>query len=66
MVGRAPAGVIVPNRRAGPSGGLWKRELRLPGAGRTLRLSDIAVTLTNIERLLGEDENDGEEEADEG
>ena len=27
-------------------------------------LSDIAVTLTNIERLLGED--DGEEEADEG
>ena len=26
--------------------------------------SDIAVTLTNIERLLGED--DGEEEADEG
>lgn len=29
-------------------------------------VSDIAVTLTNIERLLGEDENDGEEEADEG
>jgi GNAT superfamily N-acetyltransferase len=27
-------------------------------------VSDIAVTLTNIERLLGED--DGEEEADEG
>jgi hypothetical protein len=26
-------------------------------------VSDIAVTLTNIERLLGE--NDGEEEADE-
>jgi hypothetical protein len=29
-------------------------------------VSDIAVTLTNIERLLGEDEGDGEEEADEG
>ena len=29
-------------------------------------VSDIAVTLTNIERLLGEDETDGEEEADEG
>jgi hypothetical protein len=29
-------------------------------------VSDIAVTLTNIERLLGEDENGGEEEADEG
>jgi hypothetical protein len=28
-------------------------------------VSDIAVTLTNIERLLGEEEN-GEEEADEG
>ena len=28
-------------------------------------VSDIAVTLTNIERLLGE-EDDGEEEADEG
>jgi hypothetical protein len=27
-------------------------------------VSDIAITLTNIERLLGED--DGEEEADEG
>jgi hypothetical protein len=27
-------------------------------------VSDIAVTLTNIERLLGED--DGEEEVDEG
>lgn len=27
-------------------------------------VSDIAVTLTSIERLLGED--DGEEEADEG
>jgi hypothetical protein len=27
-------------------------------------VSDIAVTLTNIERLLGED--DGEEETDEG
>jgi hypothetical protein len=29
-------------------------------------VSDIAVTLTNIERLLGEDEDDGEEETDEG
>ena len=29
-------------------------------------VSDIAVTLTNIERLLGEDEDGGEEEADEG
>jgi hypothetical protein len=29
-------------------------------------VSDIAVTLTNIERLLTEDEDDGEEEADEG
>jgi hypothetical protein len=29
-------------------------------------VSDIAVTLASIERLLGEDENDGEEEADEG
>jgi hypothetical protein len=28
-------------------------------------VSDIAVTLTNIERLLGE-EDDGEEEVDEG
>ena len=28
-------------------------------------VSDIAVTLTNLERLLGEEEN-GEEEADEG
>jgi hypothetical protein len=28
-------------------------------------VSDIATTLTNIERLLGE-EDDGEEEADEG
>jgi hypothetical protein len=27
-------------------------------------VSDIAVTLTNIDRILGED--DGEEEADEG
>jgi hypothetical protein len=29
-------------------------------------VSDIAVTLANIERLLGEDEDGGEEEADEG
>jgi hypothetical protein len=29
-------------------------------------VSDIAVTLASIERLLGGDENDGEEEADEG
>jgi hypothetical protein len=29
-------------------------------------VSDIAVTLTNIERLLGEDESGGEEETDEG
>jgi hypothetical protein len=29
-------------------------------------LSDIAVTLTRIEWLLKEDEDDGEEEADEG
>jgi hypothetical protein len=29
-------------------------------------VSDIALTLVSIERLLGEDENDGEEEADEG
>jgi hypothetical protein len=29
-------------------------------------VSDSAVTLTNIERLLREDESDGEEEADEG
>lgn len=29
-------------------------------------VSDIAVTLTNIERLLGEDEADGEKETDEG
>jgi hypothetical protein len=29
-------------------------------------VSDIAVTLTSIERFLKEDEDDGEEEADEG
>jgi hypothetical protein len=29
-------------------------------------VSDIAVTLTSIERLLKEDEDDGEEETDEG
>jgi hypothetical protein len=29
-------------------------------------VSDIATTLTNIERLLTEDEDDGEEEADQG
>ena len=84
MVGRAPAGVIVPNRRAVASGGVWNRELRPTRAGRTLRfmaerlieraevvallfnVSDIAVTLASSERLLGEHENDGEEEADEG
>jgi hypothetical protein len=29
-------------------------------------VSDIAITLTNIERFLTEDEDDGEEEADQG
>jgi hypothetical protein len=29
-------------------------------------VSDIAITLTSIERLLKEDEDDGEEEADQG
>lgn len=29
-------------------------------------VNDIAVTLTNIEKLLGEEGNDGEEEADQG
>jgi hypothetical protein len=44
---------------------LWATSL-IERRGRCLlfNVSDIAVTLTNIERLLGED--DGEEEADEG
>jgi hypothetical protein len=29
-------------------------------------VNDIAVTLANIEKLLGEEEDDGEEEADQG
>jgi hypothetical protein len=29
-------------------------------------VSDIAITLTRIERLLTEDDDDGEEETDEG
>lgn len=29
-------------------------------------VSDIAITLTRIERLLTEDEDNGEEEADQG
>jgi hypothetical protein len=29
-------------------------------------VNDIAVTLTNIEKLLGEEDDDGEEEADQG
>ena len=29
-------------------------------------VSDIAITLTSIERFLKEDEDDGEEEADQG
>jgi hypothetical protein len=32
----------------------------------TLNVSDIAVTLTSIERFLTEDDDDGEEEADQG
>jgi hypothetical protein len=31
-----------------------------------VNVSDIAVTLTSIERFLKEGEDDGEEEADEG
>jgi hypothetical protein len=34
--------------------------------GLLFNVSDIAVTLTKIERLLGGEEEDGEEEADEG
>jgi hypothetical protein len=38
---------------------------RVEVAALLFNVSDIAITLTNIERLLGE-EDDGEEEADEG
>ena len=61
-----------PNRgiaaRLGRGQAVWMSDPvieRAEVAALLFNVSDIAVTLTNIERLLGE-EDDGEEEADEG
>lgn len=65
VTGRAPEGRLARARFDGEPESVAETVIeRSEVVALLFNVSDIAVTLTSIERLLGED--DGEEEADEG